>query len=59
MTDEMKSIVWVGPESTIPNYGTATEGEVKLLPINMANSFIEQGLAFDEIEIETEEISDE
>ncbi len=40
-----KEVIWVGGKSIIPGYGEAIEGDTKLLPIEMAESFVKQGLA--------------
>lgn len=41
----MKKVNWIGEERMIPGYGMGIKGEEKVLPVNIADSFIEQGLA--------------
>jgi len=41
----MKEVKWVGEERMIPSYGMGRKDEIKILPADMANSFIKQGLA--------------
>ena len=41
----MKTVIWIGPERMIPGYGVGTKGEEKVLPNDMANSYVEQELA--------------
>lgn len=41
----MKYIEWAGPEREIPGYGMGRKGARLLLPTDMADSYISQGLA--------------
>ena len=41
----MKTIIWVGNDMFIPNYGMAYKNAEKDLPEDMADEFIERGLA--------------
>ena len=41
----MKTIVWKGPERQLTCYGMAKEGDVKILPDKVADSYVNQGLA--------------
>ncbi len=41
----MKVIVWTGEDRMIPYYGIGEKGSEKTLPEQLANSFVEQGLA--------------
>ena len=39
------SITWKGDGKVIPGYGTVSEGDTKSIPIDMAKSYVDQGLA--------------
>ena len=41
----MKKVKWIGEARMIPNYGMGICGETKLLPVDIADSFIKQKLA--------------
>lgn len=41
----MKKVKWIGESRMIPSYGMGVSGEIKVLPVEIADSFIEQGLA--------------
>jgi len=43
----MKTVKWIGESRMIPNYGMGVAGETKVLPVDIADSFIKQGLAED------------
>ncbi len=42
---KMKSIKWTGEHRIIPGYSVAVRGQVITVPEDMANSYIEQGMA--------------
>lgn len=42
---KMKTVVWIGPGDMIPGYGVGEAGKDKVLPEDMAESFVEQGKA--------------
>lgn len=41
----MKEVEWVGETRMIPSYGMGETGKTKMLPVDIADSFIKQGLA--------------
>lgn len=41
----MKTVKWIGPDEMIPGYGMGIFGEDKVLPDDMADSFVKQGKA--------------
>lgn len=41
----LKTIQWTGLHCEIPNYGIVTTGSTIKLPVDIANSFVEQGKA--------------
>ncbi|MCK5609651.1 hypothetical protein KAR91_47700 [Candidatus Pacearchaeota archaeon] len=41
----MKTVTWIGEERMIPGFGMGIKGKEKELPVNVADSFIKQGLA--------------
>ena len=45
MNEDMKIVLWVGGNKLIPGYGMGETNKEKLLPVKMADSYIQQGLA--------------
>ncbi len=41
---ELIEVTWSGEDRFIPDYGEATKGDKKMLPVEMAESFKQQGL---------------
>lgn len=44
---DVKDIIWVGGKRTLPNFGSVEYGQVKTLPVSLADNYIKQGLAED------------
>ena len=45
----MKSVVWLGPESILPDHGVVKTGERKELPAETADKYIAQGEAREDV----------
>ena len=41
----MKEVNWIGETKMVPGYGMGTTGKPIILPVDIADSFIKQGLA--------------